>query len=93
MRSLIIRSFHNDEIRFAFVHSGRLYTLMMKWYEDQSHWNLHSYDQELLNNPNKYRFVVQVLLADERVIDYLQKRKIDLAAVKCYECNNVILDS
>ncbi|WP_257347023.1 hypothetical protein [Pseudalkalibacillus decolorationis] len=93
MRSLVIRSFHYDEIRFAFVYSGRLYTMMMKWNKKEAHWNLHSYDQELLNSPEKYTFIVQLLLANDRVIDYFKKRNIDIADVKCQKCSKLILDS
>ncbi|MGP4079561.1 hypothetical protein ACTWQL_06550 [Pseudalkalibacillus sp. R45] len=92
MESLIIRSFHKDEVRFAFVYEGRLFTMIMKWSVDNNHWNLHTYDQELRKNPEQYRFIVERLLSTDRVKEFFKDRNIKMDSVYCKGCNNVSVE-
>ncbi len=92
MDSLVIRSFQNDEIRFAFVYEGRLYTMIMKWSVDNHYWNLHTYDQDLLNDPEQYGFIVGRLLSTDRVKEFFKEHRISMDTVYCKDCNNVSVE-
>ncbi|MCF6137393.1 hypothetical protein [Pseudalkalibacillus berkeleyi] len=92
MESIVIRSFHNDEVRFAFVYNGRLYTMMMNWSLEQNHWNLHTYDQELLKDPDQHGFIVNQLLSNYRVKEFFKEKNISHDQIFCKDCENVTVE-
>lgn len=92
MESIVIRSFQNDEVRFAFVYSGRLYTMIMNWSIEHDRWNLQTYDQELLKDPDRHGFIVNQLLSNERVKDFFKDNDIHVEQIHCQDCRNVAVE-
>lgn len=92
MESIVIRSFQNDEVRFAFVYNGRLYTMIMNWSFEEERWNLQTYDQELLKDPDRHSFIVTQLLSNERVQEFFKEKNIHMEQIDCKECGNVAVE-
>ncbi|MGM7701473.1 hypothetical protein ACSVDE_07070 [Pseudalkalibacillus sp. Hm43] len=92
MESIVIRSFQNDEVRFAFVYNGRLYTMIMNWSVEEKRWNLQTYDQELLKDPDRHNFIVTQLLSNERVQEFFKEKNIHMEQIDCKECGNVAVE-
>ncbi|WP_349407385.1 hypothetical protein [Pseudalkalibacillus sp. SCS-8] len=92
MESIVIRSYQNDEVRFAFVYNGRLYTMLMQWSHEQGRWNLQTYDQELLRDPSRHGFIVSQLLSNDKVKEFFESKNILIENVYCDDCDNVAVE-
>ncbi|WP_408006383.1 hypothetical protein ACJROX_16945 [Pseudalkalibacillus sp. A8] len=78
MENVIIKKFHENEIRFAFVNHGRLYTLLMV---KESYWLLKTFDKDLIENPIHYKNLLNEFFSNWEILNFLAEQDIKISDV------------
>jgi hypothetical protein len=78
MKDIIIKSYSQNDIRFASVWKGRLFTLILQRANDNEKWYFTSFDPELNKNMRKLQVLTKRLLEDEKVVNYMKNQNIDI---------------
>ncbi len=78
MENIIIKKFHKNEIRFAFVTHGRLYTLLMV---KDSNWVLKTFDKDLIENPIHYKNLLNEFFSNWEILKFLTDQNIKISDI------------
>ncbi|WP_221565752.1 hypothetical protein [Alkalihalobacillus sp. TS-13] len=79
MENVIIKRFHKNEIRFAFVNHGRLYTLLMV---KSPKWSLKTFDKDLIDNPIHYKNLLNEFFSSWEILKFLSEQNIKISDIQ-----------
>ncbi|TLS37022.1 hypothetical protein [Pseudalkalibacillus caeni] len=83
INKLLIKAYSSDEVRFAVVWNGRLYTFHLK--QKEGNWHFISYDKDLLNNKHLMDELFLLLQENDEAQSKLSSYDIPLELIRTEE--------